>query len=136
ERAGARSPGPPGWARCSPRPDSAGPAERGDDRIDVVDAAAPGTAAHVLEGGPEPGVGRQVGIGCQIRARRPRRQDARPLLGAEPQLAVAHEVDAPFEAVPIDDDLDQVPVQDPPDRPSRERLRPDVADARTGRYAV
>src|SRR5205807_9413558 len=58
-----------------------------------------------------------------------------PLLGAEPQLAVAHEIDTPFEAVPIDDDLDQVPIQNLPDRPSRERLGPDVADARTGRHA-
>ena len=34
--------------------------------VDIVDAAGPDAAAGRLQGGPEPGIGRQVGMGLQV----------------------------------------------------------------------
>ena len=69
--------GDEGWAGRRGR------AERGDDGVGVVDAAAPGAAADGLQGGPEPGVVGQVGVGREVGVRRPLGQEAGPLLGAE-----------------------------------------------------
>ena len=60
----------------------------------------------------------------------------RALLGRVEFDAVgADQVDGAFEAVAVDHDPDQVAVADPADRPPRQRLGTDVADARTGRDA-
>ena len=58
-----------------------------DDRVGVVDAAAPGAAADGLQGGPEAGVVGQLGVGREVgvgrrgrrgRGRLPRRRTRRP----------------------------------------------------------
>src|SRR5439155_20360583 len=92
--------------------------------------APPGAAARMLELRPEPRVVGQVGVGAEVRARRPRLEDVRALLGAEARLAVADQVHTPLEAVTVHDDLDEVAVQHLADRPAGERLGADVADAR------
>jgi hypothetical protein len=43
-------------------------AQQADDGVGVVDAAAPDSAAGVLEGGPEAGLGGQGGVGCEVGA--------------------------------------------------------------------
>ncbi len=109
--------------------------EGGDDGVHVVDAAAPGAAARLLERGPEPRVVGQVGIGREVGPGRPRREHARALLGAEHGLAVADQVDRALQAVPVHDDLDEVAVQHAADGTAGEGLRADVADARAGGHA-
>ena len=64
-----------------------------------------------------------------------RGQHLRAFLGAESSVAVADEVDAAFELVAVDDDLDAVAVAHLADRAAGQRLRADVADAGAGRDA-
>ncbi len=54
----------------------------------------------------------------------------RPLL-----VPVPDEVDGRDQTLAVDDDPDEVAVDEPTDRPSLERLRADVTDARSGRDA-
>ena len=42
--------------------------EKADDAVDIVDRAAPGTAAHVLQRGPEPRIIGQIGIRRKVGA--------------------------------------------------------------------
>ena len=49
-----------------------------DDRVGVVDAAAPGAAADGLQGGPEAGVVGQVGVGREVGVGRARGEDPAP----------------------------------------------------------
>ena len=58
--------------------------EREDDGVEVVDAASPGAAADGLQGGPEPGVVGQVGVGRERRgAAIASAEDRGPSLGAD-----------------------------------------------------
>ena len=61
--------------------DIASRAECGDDGVDVVDAAAPGAAADLLERGPEARVIGEIGIRGEVGARRARGEHARAFLG-------------------------------------------------------
>ena len=74
-------------------------------------------------------------IGREIGPRRPARQNPRAFLGAEVLLAVADEIDAALEAIPVDDDAHQIAVDEPADGPARQRLGADVADAGARRDA-
>ena len=103
-----------------------------EDGVDVVDAAAPGAPADVLEGGPEAGVVGQVGVGRQVGVAGAAGEDAGTGTGAEAFRFVAHQVDAAFEGVPVDDDFDDVAIGEFADRAAGEGLRTDVADAGTG----
>src|SRR5437867_840001 len=108
------------------------PADRLDNRLHVVDTAAPRPAAHLLERGPQPRVVGQIGIGREIGARRARREQARALLDADVAIAVADDIDRSLQAVAIHDDLDQVAVLHFADGAAGQRLRADVTDARAG----
>src|SRR5262249_52425698 len=108
-------------------------AEGSDDSFSIEDAAAPGPAADGLQGGPEPGVVGEVGVGREHRVRRSTGQDARALLGAEFDPLGTDEVERPLEPDAIDDDPDDVAVAEPADRPAREGLGADMTDARAGR---
>src|SRR5262249_3165039 len=55
---------------------------------------------------------------------------------AELRLALADQIDAPFQPIAVDDDADAVAVAYLADGPAGQRLRPDVADARPGRNAA
>ena len=66
---------------------------------------------------------------------RPGGEDFRASNRAELDSVLADHVDRAFEANAIDGDLDQVAVADLAERPSRERLGADVADAGPGRDA-
>ena len=79
-----------------------------DDRVGVVDAAAPGAAADGLQGGPEAGVVGQVGVGRERRVRRSAGEDARALRSAPNSTpSAADQVDRAFEADAVDDDPDR-----------------------------
>src|SRR2546425_7378190 len=84
------------------------PGQGGDDGVDVVDAAAPRAAADLLERGPQPRVGRQIGIGGEVGTRRARGEHARAFLGGEALAAVTHEIDAAFQTKAIDHDPNQI----------------------------
>jgi hypothetical protein len=62
-------------------------------------------------------------------------EEAGRLPGGEGPPGRPHEVDPPRLGAPVDDDLDHVAVAQLPDRPSREGLGADVADARARRHA-
>src|SRR5262249_37405152 len=107
--------------------------ERGHDRVDVVHAAAPRSAARLLQRRPQPRVVRDVGVGGKIGARQAGREHARALLRRERAAVFADEIDRALEPVAIDDDTDRVAVSNAADRPAGERLGADVADAGAGR---
>src|SRR5437588_6845788 len=109
--------------------------QRFGNGLHVVDAAAPGAAACLLEGRPESRVVRQVGIRREIGARRAAGQGARAFVRAEELLAVADQVDAALEAIAVDDDLDDVALEHLADRPARERLGSHVTDTGARRDA-
>ena len=62
---------------------SLGPLQSGDDGIDVVHAASPGSAADLLQSGPKARVVRQGTMRCQILAGFSLRQDSCAFLGVE-----------------------------------------------------
>src|SRR5215468_7507290 len=103
--------------------------EGGGYGVHVVDAAAPGPAARLLEKSPEARVLGQARVRRQIGTRRPAGEDARAFLGAEQLLAVAHEVHAALEAIPVHYDAHKVSLEDAADRATGERLGSHVADA-------
>src|SRR5262249_32831964 len=72
---------------------------------------------------------RQVRIGRQVVARRAAGQAAGSLLRAEDFIPLTDQIDAPFEPVAVDNDLDAIAVADLADWAAGERLRADVADA-------
>ncbi len=103
-----------------------------ENSIDVVDAAAPRAAAGALQRRPQPGVGRQRGIGSQIGPRRTGCQPTRTFLGAEFTIPVTDEVDRADQPAGVDFDANLIAVDQFADRPTRQGLGPDVPDAGAG----
>src|SRR5262245_40563600 len=103
--------------------------EGGGDGVHVVDAAAPGPAARLLKERPEPRVLRQARVRRQVGPRRPAGEHARAFLGAEDLLAVADQVHAALEAIPVHHDADEIALGAAADGTARERLRSHAADA-------
>src|SRR5581483_7068971 len=99
-----------------------------DDRFDIVDAAAPGSSTDGLQRGPEARVVGKIGIGREVGPGRAGGENARAFFRPEARCAVTDEVDAAFEPVAVNDDLDQVAVQHLAYRAACQRLRPDMAD--------
>ena len=78
-----------------PSPSALSPAQNLLDPIDVVDAAAPGAAADVLQRGPQPRVVGEVGVGLEVdRPAAVRPGLARLLRERARSSGVADEVDA------------------------------------------
>src|SRR5262249_1396552 len=102
------------------------------DRVDVVHAPTPGATTDRLKRRPELRLRWKVGIGREVRSRRPLGELADPLDGVPFAVAVAHEADRALEPVAVDDDPDAVAFDDLADRASGQRLGRDVTDAGPG----
>src|SRR5205823_3485363 len=74
----------------------------------------------------------QSRVGGQIGPRWPSRQDLRPFLRAIGALTFANQINAAFELVAVNDNLEAVAVAHLADRSPRQRFGPDMADASTG----
>src|SRR5207249_2073195 len=103
-----------------------------NDFLNIINTPAPGPAADTLQRRPQPRIGRQVRIRCQVRPRRSACQDSSALFGAIDHITFADQIDRPFESIAIDDDLDAVAVENFADRTAGQGLRADVADAGAG----
>src|SRR5688572_16593896 len=98
------------------------PQELGDPG-GVVDATGPGAAARILEGSPQVGVGRDVGIRYQAGVK-----------GTRGQLRRRHGngLDGAFQFAGIDAQTDEVAIPQPADRAAGPGLGAHVADAGAG----
>src|SRR5438552_15552498 len=102
------------------------------EAFNVKHAAAPGTAASLLQHGPEFCVGRQCRIRRKLRMRTAPGQNSRSFFRRETSLAFADNIHAPFEFVWVNDDADPVAVAHFANRPAGERFRAGMTDARAG----
>ena len=106
------------------------PHQRGDDRVRVVDAAAPDAAARLLQRGPEPRVVRQVRIGREVGPRRAARPARVPLFGAASTVSASPTRSTlPSSALRSITIWIEVAVAHLADRTAGQRLGADVADA-------
>src|SRR5438477_3613681 len=113
----------------------AGPRNRGnyrksgsddfDDAFHIEDATAPGAAADSLQRGPQACVGRQRRVRREPRMRITPLQNLRAFLWRETALALANQINAPFEFAPVDDDTNPIAVAHLANRPARQRFRTD-----------
>src|ERR1043166_149910 len=102
------------------------------NRFHIINTTAPRSAAGLLECGPKARIGGQFCGGGKVFSRAPRGQHPRPLPGAEFPAVFTHEIDTALQSAPINDDADPISVSEFSDWSARERLRPDMADARAG----
>ena len=95
-----------------------------DNGVDIINASAPGSTADALQRGPKACIIRQIRVRRQVRAQWTLRKDAHSFLEAKCPFAAADQIDAAFEPVTIDDNLDAVAVTHLADRPAGKRLGP------------
>src|SRR5207244_3653145 len=110
-------------------------AKPGQNGVGVENASAPGPAAGFLQGSPEAGVIRQVGVGDKGGPRSAAGKQATALFRPKDPALLADEIQASLETAAIDDDLDLITIMDLTDRAPGQRLRRDMADAGAGRNA-
>ena len=79
-----------------------------DNGSHVKDAAGPGAAAGVLQGGPKSRVGRQMRIRGQIGPRLPPCQHASAFFRSKDFVTRADQVHTAFQLISVDDDLNAV----------------------------
>src|ERR1039458_4660101 len=96
--------------------------------VDIEDAAAPGSAAHFLQGGPEARGGGQRGIRRKMRMGRTRIECVVAVFDA----AVNEEIHCAFETRAIDDDFDLVTFAHFAEGAAGQGFGSDVADAGAG----
>src|SRR5436853_6760895 len=101
------------------------------DRLGIINAAAPRTAADTLQGGPKARVFGQLRIGGQVGTQGPPGQDLCSLRSTPGSISFADQIDASFQGIAIHDDLNAIAVADLADWPARQSFRSDVADAGT-----
>ena len=110
--------------------------ECGDDRVRIVDAATPGSAADSLQGRPESSIVGQVGVGREQGVRRSVGEHARCLAaGSNSTPSAPTRSSEPSRLNAVDDDANQIAVAQLADRSAGQRLGADVADAGAGRDA-
>ncbi len=110
---------------------SAAALECGDDPIDIEHASAPGAASQPLQGGPQPGLVGQVGIGTQIGMGCPLRQQTGSFVGRHLTGRCSHHVHASRQLQAVHLDPNPITVAHLGKRSAGQRFGPDVPDARS-----
>src|SRR5437867_5450880 len=103
--------------------------EGGDNLIHIKHTARPGASAGALQGGPEAGVIWEFGVRSQIGPRGARSKHLDALCGGKFSGAFPDQIYAGFDSVPINHDTNDIAIEQLANRPTRERFRPDMADA-------
>ena len=81
-----------------------------DDRLDIENTTTPGSSAGILKGCPEPRIVGDLRIWKQVGSRGSRCQYPGPFLRTKRLSSMTYQIDAPFQLVAIDDNLNNVSV--------------------------
>ena len=103
------------------------------DSLRIINAPSPGAAARQLERGPEFGVRGQRGIRREVLPCGASRENLFARFRAETLFAFAHQINTPFDAIPINHNTHNVPIQHFANRSTRQTFRTDMPNARARR---